>query len=91
MDASRGESGSPGANVPADGATASGEPINAGAGRTSPTGERPCPPGLVRRPVGCVSLAYLPLPTHALLGPNDLVRSLGGTFGPGDVEAPGSR
>ena len=90
-DASSGVARSPDAEVAAEGTIASGEPINAGAGRSSPMSGPSCWLGTAWRPVDCLSLAYLPLPPHALLGPNDLVHRLGRTFGPGDVEMPGSR
>ena len=91
MDASSSVARSPDPEVAAEGTIASREPINAGAGRSSPTSGPSCELGAARRPVGCLSLTYLPLPSHALLGPNDLVHRLGRTFGPGDVEMPGSR
>ena len=90
-DASSSVSRSPDAEVAAEGTIASGELINAGAGRSSPMSGPSCWRGTARRPVGCLSLAYLPLPPQVLLGPNDLVGPLGRTFGPGDVEMPGSR
>jgi len=91
MDASSCLSPSPDAEVAAEGTIASGELVNAGAGRSSPMSGPSCWRGTPRRPVGCLSLAYLPLPPHMLLGPNDLVGPLSRTFGPGDVEMPGSR